>query len=715
MTIERTTRTNEILIQSNKKINNIYVKQDEATQLKKMIGALFATGLIGMTFTVRAQTLDLSLSSPGWTTGGNTGDTQTGDYVGSGVGAQLMTGTQTISCCGPNTWTISPVTGTSMMGLQPGGPQNYSSMTSALGLSSSSISALNAEIAAQSGSGNITNTSWISKDFNFLANTQFKMAWVYTSTDYVPFNDGSITTLVNTGSQSILGKINGVSAQYLLLGATNPGTGNYSTDSYGSTGWQWVNYKIETAGTYKLGFAIFNQGDTSLSPVLFVNDGLGTVNKNGTPFNPVAPNNPNMPTTNPDGTVTDPTTTPTVVSTAPGTPIVTTTTSNGTSVTTPALSYGTTSVAVENVNSKGANDSKLLTVTKTVTATATTPFALVYTTTTPVTTTTTTTPTTVKTWSDGSTTTENGTPVTTTSTSNQVSTSTVTGNEITQTINQQDYQTRIDQYSQLGGINSKLNSLIESDPFNRVSVSSDGLKQRNFTGLSYNFYMTGTGMNTNRVDTYRNNGNTYGIGIERLFTANTLFGIMYHKANVDLGGHNAGGSLDKSVFSAYSLNTWKNWIVKSDFGYSNNKYATNHSIPELELFNTSRTRGSDKWVQSKMYTPDYQGVRAFVGVRAETSRINSVVESGSEVSSMSYDAQTQFKRTGLIGYRYDYNFNRNWAFNAETVYASKRMNLNTFGITYNSTKNSTIEFRFGGHKHNEHHTVTAGAQARINF
>ena len=168
---------------------------------------------------------------------------------------------------GSNNWAISPYTGSTMVGLTPTSPTaSYSNMTSALGMSAASVSALSAEIAAQnpSGGGNITNGAWISKDFTFAAPTTFSMYWVYTSTDYVPFNDGSITSFVNVNSATTLGKINNVLTQYLLLGATNPGTGNYSTGSYGSTGWQIVNYEVITAGTYKLGFASFNQGDTAL-------------------------------------------------------------------------------------------------------------------------------------------------------------------------------------------------------------------------------------------------------------------------------------------------------------------------------------------------------------------------------------------------------------------------------------------------------------------
>lgn len=671
---------------------------------------------------IKAQTLDLSLSSSGWVTGGNTGQTQTGNYMDTGVGVQSATGSQTIACCGPNTWVISPYTGSTMLGMQPGSTPNYSTMTSALGLSSTSISALNAQVASQGGS--ITSGAWITKDFSFQANTQFKMAWVYTSTDYVPFNDGSLTSLVNLGTSTDLAKINGVSTQYLLLGATNPGTGNYSTDSYGSTGWQWVNYSIVTAGTYKLGFAIFNQGDTALSPVLFVNDGLGSVTKNGTTFGAVAPNDPTMPTTNPDGSVSGgggggttptPPSTPTVVSTTAGTPIVTSSSSNGQTVVTPSIAYGTTAVAVEALNSKGAVTPKTLTVTQTTTTTATTPFAVTYTSTTPVTTTTVTTPTVVKTWSDGTTTTENGTPETTTTTVNQVTTQTVTGNEIEQLITAQDYQTRVDQYAKLASANNKMNESFESDPLSRIRVDADGVKQRDLSGRDYNFYITGTGLNSNRSDSYKYDGSSYNIGIEKVINPTTLLGIAYHKGYVNMNGENAAGNLNKDAVSIYGVKAFDNWIVKGDAGYAVNDYGTMHSLPELGLGNTSTTKGTDKWAQVKLYTPDYNGIRPLVGVRVENNRVNAVTESGSEVSAMSYDAVNQTKTVGLAGARYDHNFTKNWAVGAEAVRSTANQNTLALGVTYHDDKNSSVQFKLARQDRDGVAVTSASAQIRVNF
>ena len=688
--------------------------------MRHKLKALTACILLSVGISVQAQSLDLSLSSSGWETGGNTGQTQTGNYMQSGVGVQSATGTQTVACCGPNTWVISPYTGSTMLGMQPSSSPNYSAMTSALGLSAASVTALNTEVASAGGS--ITSAAWISKNFTFQANTQFKMAWIYTSTDYVPFNDGSLTSLVNTTNSTDLAKINGVSAQYLLLGATNPGTGKYSTDSYGSTGWQWVNYNVTSAGTYKLGFAIFNQGDTALSPVLFVNDGLGTVTKNGTAFNPVTPNDPNMPTTNADGSVsgggsTGPVTppAPTVVSTANGTPIVASSSSNGTTVTTPTVSYGVAAVAVEALNSKGAVTPKTLTVTQTTTTTVTTPFTVTYTSVTPVTTTTVTTPTIVKTWSDGTTTTENGTPVTTTATVNQVATQTVTGNEIDQAITAQDYQTRVDQYAKLANANNKMNQSFESDPLSRIRVDADGVKQRDLSGRDYNFYITGTGLNSNRSDSYKYDGSSYNIGIEKVIDPTTLIGIAYNKGFANMNGENAAGSLNKDAVSIYSVKAIDNWIIKGDAGYAVNDYATMHTLPELGLGNNSATKGSDKWAQVKLYAPDYNGIRPLVGVRVENNRVNAVTESGSEVSAMTYDAVNQTKTLGLAGVRYDHNFTDNWAVNAEAVRNTANQNTASLGVTYHDDKNSSVQFKLTRQDHNGVAVVSAGAQVRVNF
>ena len=597
--------------------------------------------LVALSLSALAQTPDVGFGTGdlnGWTGGPNVG-TQNGAYGSSGIGVATVNGTQTISCCGSNVWTISPYTGSYMVGMQPGGSANYSAMTTALGLSSSSVTALNSQVSSTG--GNVTSTAWIVKDFTFAAGTTFKMAWVYTSTDYVPFNDGSLATLVNKTSATTLGSINGVSAQYILLGATNPGTGNYSTGSYGSTGWQQINYNITTAGDYKVGFGIFNQGDTALSPVLFVNDNLGTVNKNGTLFGAVASNDPTMPSGGGSST-------PTVTGTTT-TDSVTTSSVNGTPVVTSSVAYGTTATAVDLLNSRGAKTDKSLVVIQTTTVTNTTPATITTTTTTPVTTTTTTTPVTVTSYSDNTSTTVNGTPVVTTSTTNIVTSNSVNGLEIDQTQTNKDYAARIDQLAKLQRANNAANMWLDSRVTDRQKV-----KNGRFVGdKETTSYVTLENSRSGVSDGYSSSGNRIGVGVDYRAKHNWIVGAQYNRNTSVLSGDIGGGSTTKDHFGLYSLYTLDNWLFKNDVGFAHNRYDTNYSIPELGLKNSLTMYGVDNWASARVYTPDVYGVRPFIGGRLEKNRASGATSTGFELTSVTYDPLSSLHYNREIGINID--------------------------------------------------------------
>jgi hypothetical protein len=687
--------------------------------MKKFLMAL-ALAIVSTTATADL-TSELSFGTGdfnGWTAGPST-YTQTGNYSGNGFGAATVTGTQTVSCCGPNTWTLTPYTGSYMISLQPNSTANYNTMTSALGLSSTSIAALNTEINAQ-GTGSITSSVWITKNFTFSSPATFKMAWNYISTDYVPFSDGSLTSLVNTTDASKLGKINSKTQEYLLLGATNPNTGNYSTGSYGSTGWQWVNYDITTAGTYKLGFAAFNQGDTALSPVLFVNDGLGTTSLNGTAFNPVAPNDPTMPTTNPDGTVTTPTTptAPTVTGTTI-TNTVTTTTTNGTPVISNSIAYGVGATAVTNTNARGEQGAKTLTVTQNTTAVTTTPFTITTTTTTPVTTTTTTTPVTTTTYSDNTTTTTSGTPVVTTSTTNSASETTTDGNEIIEIGTSQNYSTRIDQYAYLEKANQRINQQLNSDVLDRQQVVGNTVKPRSTLYGSEEkgwFYMNFDGQRSNtNSDGYNMSGQRFGVGFEKNVANNHLVGIQFNNYYGTLNGNNAGGSLEKQHVGIYSLYAKNDWIVKSDLGVAYNNFKNAHSIPELQLSNTGSTNGYDTWVSSRVYTPSMKGFRPYVGARVENNTRNGLTEGGNDVSAMTYNKVNSTTTSGEAGVRFDKVLFAKTNFIVEAGTTTQNLTSYKAGFNYSPGKKIVGAVTVGQQQQNGVTNSVAQASLRVFF
>jgi hypothetical protein len=545
-------------------------------KFKVAIAALFA-------FVGTASAQDYSLSASGWTNGP--------------AGTSSVTGTQTINAGGTN-WAISPYTGSTMVRIEPTNPTaTYSNMTSALGMSAASVSALSGEIAAQNpqGGGNITNAAWIYKDFPLAAATKFSMYWVYTSTDYVPFNDGSITTFVNTGNAAALGKINNVLTQYILLGATNPGTGNYSTGSYGSTGWQIVNYEAVDAGTYRLGFASFNQGDTALSPILNVNDGLGTVTKNGTTFGAVAPNNPNMPTVNPTPSA------PTVVSTTSTTPVVTSSTTYGTPTTATLVATAST------------NTGSLFNVTKTTTPVTATPYTI----------TTVSTPKVIQTWSDNTTTTiTDPNNSATTTTQNGTSYQTGASSASTKTVSSAGSKNAI-KYTNMNLFLT--DPLAHNDGVWGAPIGSKGGKSSAGGGaIGYQ----------NTVD-----GNTYG------------FAVSYTEgSSKDLGSKTIS---DSTAANAYIISRQPYLWFKANVGYSSSNHQTNVAIPEFNLANNSKIRQNNVYGDLGVYSPvTFGGFRPLAGVLFNTWSINGS-ETGSPLLSSLPANDNKSKASPYVGARYE--------------------------------------------------------------
>jgi hypothetical protein len=217
---------------------------------------------------------DFNSGTTGW-------DTSTG-LTAEGTQIQINNNAQ-------NNW-VYTTNGAKSGRLQPQANNTFSTvLQSTLGLTSTEVTAVRAAF-----SGSPTNSAFTFRTVTLEAGVTYRMAWSYTSTDYAPYNDGSLTTLVPlSGSPTIT--VNNSAKRWALLGFTVPPTGIYSTGDYGSTGWQIATYQVDTTGDYKLGFSVFNIGDTAMSPVLIVDDERGSVTRSGVPFGAVAPNDASAP------------------------------------------------------------------------------------------------------------------------------------------------------------------------------------------------------------------------------------------------------------------------------------------------------------------------------------------------------------------------------------------------------------------------------------
>jgi hypothetical protein len=605
--------------------------------------------------------------------------TMTGTITQSGSGVSLITGspgTVTFNAgshpgagqagsayyqppVSPATWQFSAY-GNNMLALQPGPSNQWSTVGTTLGLTSSQITSLSTLLQQQAqtsgfGSGSITNSAFVYRTVTLTAGTTYQMAWNYIGTDYVPFNDGSITTLVGTGSTAgVTPTVNNYTQNYALLGFTNPGTGDYSAGTFGSTGWQVSTYSVPTSGDYQLGFAVFNLDDTGLSPVLLVDDLQGTTTKNGTTFGAVAPNPGTSAPSSPGSTPSTPST-PTIVSSAAGTPIVTSNSVNGPTTTDVAVAAGVT-ITVMTLTDTRTGESKVLSINRNTTTVATTPVTTTVTSTTPVTTTTTTTPTTVNTYSDGSTQTVNGTPTTTVTTSNQVTVATNTVDDVQTSSQDRAYSTRIDQYDYMSKANTRINMSLDSNILDRHDGKDNVLSSR--TGLAGTeekgwTYIVAEGQRSNTSDTYKMNTTRFGIGHEKKIESNWIVGAQYNNVVANLSGDQSGGRLEKNHVGLYSLYNHEGWLLKSDLGLAQNNYSNYHSINELGMSNTGKTSGTDMWLANRVYTPDTNGFRPFAGVRIQNSTIGAVTESGTPLTAMTYSKQNQTNTIGEAGVRYD--------------------------------------------------------------
>ncbi|WP_028855995.1 YDG domain-containing protein [Psychrilyobacter atlanticus] len=135
---------------------------------------------------------------------------------------------------------------------------------------------------------NTTNFSVVYEDITLEAGEEVIREWNYTALDYSPFNDASFVSFVNlSNSSDHTSKIYSLNRETLVLGATVEGTGNWGTGDYGSTGWQKVNLKAGEAGTYRLGFVVFNLSDMGLSPYITLTNSSGSTLKNNELFTPI--------------------------------------------------------------------------------------------------------------------------------------------------------------------------------------------------------------------------------------------------------------------------------------------------------------------------------------------------------------------------------------------------------------------------------------------
>jgi hypothetical protein len=184
-----------------------------------------------------------------------------------------------------------------------------------------------------------------------------------------------------------------------------------------------------------------------------------------------------------------------------------------------------------------------------------------------------------------------------------------------------------------------------------------------------------------RAGEYANDGYTistsrYGFGLDKLVRNNWVVGLNVSRSSSSMSGNDSTGNLYKDMIAFNSTNVFSNWILSSQLGYSRNALDSTHSLPALGYSNSSRTNGDDYWFTARLYTPDFRGLRPFVGGRVENNRRDAVAEAGSALTAMSYDAVNTTTNTTHYGVRFDrqvnsFNFYAEASQNSDSVLVSR--------------------------------------------
>ena len=277
---------------------------------------------------------------------------------------------------------------------------------------------------------------------------------------------------------------------------------------------------------------------------------------------------------------------------------------------------------------------------------------------------------TTTTWSDGTTTTSDSATTTTTTVSNSVATSVANAS----------FSGRIDQASQLSGINKDLLSGIAVNPFRGdIVATEDG-----------HFFMGGGQATSEMKKGYGASSDTFKLGGDLNIDPNWRLGLAYNKIDTTLTGSDSSTKQNKQAVGLYSIyKTDGDIVMVNNFNYGQNDISNSRSVGGL-FNNAYTTTGSDLWVNHRVYAPEIDNaIRPFAGYSVIHSETNGYKESGSVQSARtvgSTSSDTGYAEAGVrVSKRInDFALTGEFAMNSDTKVTAEA------GITYSPYKDMSV-------------------------
>lgn len=190
---------------------------------------------------------------------------ETGDLTGWSAAGTAYASTGEIY----NAWIVTP-SGSYMGFVSPPGGPSRDGAEALLGLTPGAFLAHNNDLYSGT-----TNWGLLYQDVLLGAGQSVTIFWNFISTDYAPFNDGTVATFTGPSTQEIL-TLSVTSTAYGEPGVIIVG-------DFGSSGWHSTTFTAPVAGTYRVGFSGFNLLDTALDPWKMIDEAPGGTAAPGQP------------------------------------------------------------------------------------------------------------------------------------------------------------------------------------------------------------------------------------------------------------------------------------------------------------------------------------------------------------------------------------------------------------------------------------------------
>ena len=250
--------------------------------------------------------------------------------------------------------------------------------------------------------------------------------------------------------------------------------------------------------------------------------------------------------------------------------------------------------------------------------------------TTPWTRTTATTPVTTTTYSDSTTTTSIGSTTTTTELFNVVDT----------TVANDSFSGRADQTNQFDVIKSGIYRNLNRNTAKFGAENENGRMAINATGLKFN------GENSYSAST-----SISGFAYETDINKDLIVGFQVNRISSKLNGNDTtDATLSGTHFGVYADVELDGFTIQNDLARVNTTSKYNRTIGPFA--NQYSNKSDITWLSSRVYTPDVEGFRPFVGASVYKSNTPSTVESGSVQSAQTFDAVNKTGTTGEVGVAY---------------------------------------------------------------